>query len=104
VTFVTYQDAGNNMLKWWPVLVVIALGIAATSVANYRITANAGEMAEQRLDLDELQNKVVVESKATSLALQELRIRQEAAIAAQEQTARQQDSKLDLIIRSLRSE
>ncbi len=97
----TYQEASNTITKWWPVLVVIVVGIAATSIANYRITVNAEELKQQELDLGSLENRVIVEGTATQLALQALKINQELAIEAQKTTAIRQNDKLDAILRNL---
>ena len=95
-------------MKYWPLLLGSIILIGTLYEGKKDIKANAGEIMsnsreikENELNIGELENRVTVESAATGLALQRLRLQQEAAITAQASTARRQDDKLDAILRTL---
>lgn len=101
-------SSGAILMKYWPLLLASIILIGALYEGKKDIKANAGEILSNRIDIKdnelsigELENRVTVESAATGLALQRLRLQQEAAITAQASTARRQDDKLDAILRNL---
>jgi len=98
----TTETSGVLLMRYWPIVLLIGMVVGAAYVGKRDIGANAGDIKENQLNIEELENRVIVESKTTSLALQELKLKQEAAIKAQNTTARNQGLKLDQIIRSLK--
>lgn len=104
----TDYPSGVVMMRYWPLFVGAVFLVGALFVGQRNILVNAGEITtnatairDTELDLGSLENRVNVESAATALALQRLRLKQEAAISAQASTAKRQDDKLDNILRAL---
>lgn len=97
----SFPNPGTTLMKYWPLLIVIGMVIGAAYVGQRDIAANAEDILTNVTDIGQLENRVIVEGTSTQLALQALRLKQEAAIKAQQATATRQDDKLDLILRSL---
>ena len=98
------ETTGTAILKWWPILAVAAVVIGAAFVGQRDIATMAGEIKGNTTAIQELENKVTVEGTTTQLAIQRLKLQQEAATKAQEEAARNQDRKLDQILNNLQGQ
>lgn len=97
----TNTISGTMLIRYWPLLIVMGMVIGAAYVGQRDIAANAGDILVNTTDIGELENRVIVEGTSTQLALQALKLKQEAAIKAQQVTAERQDDKLDAILNNL---
>lgn len=98
----------NTLLKWWPILMVVGLGIGAFFVDQYRIEANAQSLGSTNLRVDDLEDadkemsrsirgledKVKDGDKNVALELQRLRYEQQ-------QISSELNAKLDVLIRGI---
>ena len=89
-------------MKYWPLLVGTIILIGALYTGKRDILANAEDIMNNDLSISQLENRVITEGTATALALQALRLKQEAAIKAQKVAAERQDEKLDAILWKLK--